>query len=235
MRFEEFEKAKLTDLTREAKSRFSEYQDPTTGGLDKPALLLEAQFYMTEMDRRHDNSIARRDLVLELIVIGLIGMEIVLGWSQGKVIDKQAKILQDVSASSSATVKVLQDQLDLFYEPSVAGSFVPTTKEFNILNTGRTNIELWGSKLANGKPILFNGAQVLSLNAGYRFGADSLYSQLSQLVKRGSQMYLPYDIYLRNERGKEYIAHFQLAVFWQQGTLTIFTQLNGIEPEKWSQ
>jgi hypothetical protein len=235
MRFEEFEKAKLTDLKSEAKSRFSVYEDPNTGGMDKAALLLETQFYMNEMDRRHDNSIARRDLILELIVIGLIGMEIVLGWCQGKVIDKQTKILQNVSASSSATVKALQDQLDLFYEPSVAGSFVPTTKEFNLLNNGRANIELWGSKLAAGKPILFNRAEVLPLNAGYKFGAGSLYNELSQLVKRGSQMNLPYDIYLKNERGKEYIAHFQLAVFWQQDTLTIFTQLNGIEPAKWSQ
>jgi len=235
MRFEEFEKARLTDLKREAKSRFGEYKDSNTGGMEKPALLLEAQFYMNEMDRRHDNWIARRDLILEVIVIVLIGMEIVLGWCQGKVIDKQTKILQDVSASSLATVKVLQNQLDLFYEPSVAGSFVPTTKEFNLLNNGRTNIELWGSKLANGKPVLFKLASMLPLNAGYRFGANALYNQLSELVKSRSTLFLPYDVCLRNEGGKEYIAHFQLAVFRQQGTLMIFTQLNGVEPSKWSQ
>jgi hypothetical protein len=227
MEFEEFEKAKLRDLKREAKERFTEYKDPRTGELDRPALLLEAQFYMNEMDRRHDNWIAWRDFILEVIVIGLIGMEILLG-------DQQTKILQNLSTSSSATVKVLQDQLELFYEPSVAGSFVPTAKEFNLLNNGRTNLELWGSKLANGKPVIFKQANVLALNSGYRFAASPLYNELSQYVKGGSGVNLTYDVYLKNEHGKEYIAHFQLAVFRQQGNLTIFTQLNGIEPQNWS-
>jgi hypothetical protein len=235
MRFEEFEKAKLKDLKREAKNRFSEYKDPITGGMDKPALLLEAQFYMTEMDRRHDNWIAWRDFVLEVVVIALIGIEIWVGVGQGKVVDQQTKILRDLLTSSSATTKVLQDQLDVFYEPSVVGSFVPATKEFNLLNNGRTNIELWGSKLAGGKPVVFKQAQLLTLNAGYRFAASTLYDELSQYVKKGSSVNLPYDVYLRNERGKEYIAHFQLAVFWQEASLTIFTQLNGIEPGRWAQ
>jgi hypothetical protein len=77
MTFEEFQEARNTDLRDETKKYFDRFNEPNTGDGGKPALLLEAQFYMQELGRREDPNIARRDFRMELIVIFLIALELV--------------------------------------------------------------------------------------------------------------------------------------------------------------
>jgi hypothetical protein len=104
MTFHDFERAKKRDLKERANDCFRKYYDPNTGGLDKPALLLEAQFYMNEMDRRHQTWIGWRDLVLEIAVIVLIGVEIWLGSKQDAVLTQ----LQSSTAATASTLASLQ-------------------------------------------------------------------------------------------------------------------------------
>jgi hypothetical protein len=80
MTFEEFEKAEPNELRRVAKACFDSLGSMGGGGWDrKAAKLLEAQFYMMELDRRESADIARRDFRMELIVIALIGLELIVG------------------------------------------------------------------------------------------------------------------------------------------------------------
>jgi hypothetical protein len=104
MTFNDFERAKKRDLKEKANDCFRKYYDPNTGGLDKPALLLEAQFYMSEMDRRHQTWISWRDLILEIAVIVLIGIEIWLGSKQDAVLNQ----LQSSTAATASTLATLQ-------------------------------------------------------------------------------------------------------------------------------
>jgi hypothetical protein len=110
----------LLDLRERAKQCFeiAEVQNPTEVRLLQ---LTQAQFYMSEMDRRqseidrkHNRRIAWRDVILEVVVIVLIGAEIILAIKQGKdedkLMDKQNAILttlQNNSADTSATLKGL--------------------------------------------------------------------------------------------------------------------------------
>lgn len=55
MTFDEFDVATNEDLSREAKRCFDLYGSPGVGGLDKPQLVLEAQFYLQELGRREDS------------------------------------------------------------------------------------------------------------------------------------------------------------------------------------
>jgi hypothetical protein len=56
MTFEEFEKASLRQLRAETKSLFDAAQEMGGGsGERRSASLIEAQFYMQELDRRHDS------------------------------------------------------------------------------------------------------------------------------------------------------------------------------------
>ena len=71
---------------------------------DKIQLLLEAQFYLTTVARKHDDHIARRDLWLELAVIVLIFGEILLsiygiraGIREAK---EQASVLSNIDRST---------------------------------------------------------------------------------------------------------------------------------------
>lgn len=151
MRFEEFETASLKTLRREAKFCFSEYQDPNTGGMDKPALLLEAQFYMNEMDRRHGNRVANRDLILELIVIALILGEIIMsvyeGNIQAKLIAQENAVLQHLDDSTKKTAESMGTLLSLQYRVFV--KLLPAMTTFQVFNNSDNEVTIWGIKVGN--------------------------------------------------------------------------------------
>lgn len=124
MSFDEFEKATDDDLKAEAKRCFDESRALTPADLHyKAPLMLEAQFYMQERDRRDSSRVALRDLRLELVVIGLIGIEIVLsivgiviavreGNAQATLTEKQTGILTSLQQSSSDTAQTLKGLLE---------------------------------------------------------------------------------------------------------------------------
>jgi len=131
MTFEEFENATDEELKAEAKNCFE-----TSGGTwDRMTKhLLEAQFYMQELDRRgdaverkHIRGIERRELILELIIIALILGEIVLGLWEG---NQQAKALAAVetAARSTANMILLNRQPPPFILPP-ASSAAPKSSE----------------------------------------------------------------------------------------------------------
>src|SRR5260370_39300350 len=98
MRVEEFKNKTDDELFRMADDCFIKMEE--RGAMESPEYLLKAQFYINEINRRHDGTIARRDLVLELIIIGLIVAEIVFGILEGS---KQAAILERMNTSTAAT------------------------------------------------------------------------------------------------------------------------------------
>jgi hypothetical protein len=141
MNTEEFEKATEKDLRRNANECFDKLRD--SGSQEHPALLLSARFYMDEIERREHDRVARRDLVLELVVILLIGLELYFGITGG---NAQVGVLQKLEASAGHTAaavatlaeeqkatlaamelldKTMQDQ---FHHP-IAPKKPPTSKE----------------------------------------------------------------------------------------------------------
>lgn len=84
-------------------------------------MLLEAQFYMQELERRDSERISKRDLRLELIVIALIGLEIVVavlgtvyGVREG---NEQANTLEKVSRAVQRQASALSDvSVSIYYQ-----------------------------------------------------------------------------------------------------------------------
>lgn len=99
MRVEEFERLTKKQLRQKADECF--VQLSTAGTLDKAGILAEAQFYVREIDRRYESWISLRDLILEIVVILLIGLELYFGITEG---NKQAIILGQMNSSTAATV-----------------------------------------------------------------------------------------------------------------------------------
>ena len=137
MTFEEFATASPELLRAQAKACFDQANaSPSWGGA--PTLLLTAQFYLQELDRRqanrdrqdttlerrHDQRIAWRDLFLEIIVILLIGGEIALAIKQGRdedqLMDKQNAILTRLQESSADTARTMQRVVDTTTSMSTA-------------------------------------------------------------------------------------------------------------------
>ncbi len=79
MTFEQFENANGAELRSEAKACFERARTFGHSWMGTAGALLEAQFYMGEIDRRDGTRIARRDFRMELIVIALIGFELLSG------------------------------------------------------------------------------------------------------------------------------------------------------------
>jgi hypothetical protein len=98
MNTEEFERATEQDLRRNANECFDKLKD--SGSQEWPALLLSARFYMDEIERREHDRVATRDLLLELVVIFLIGLELYFGITGG---NAQIAVLQKLDTSASQT------------------------------------------------------------------------------------------------------------------------------------
>ncbi len=156
MTLEEFEKATEEDLRAEANACLAKAAQ--AGGGDKPHLYLEAQFYMSEMNRRQDTKIVRRDFILELVIIALIIVEILLaiegirvgikeGTEQARLMGKQTDILSNLKDSFSAALDASieasrNDQRAWVGIKSMDVTLLETDKplktEVKIINTGKT-------------------------------------------------------------------------------------------------
>jgi hypothetical protein len=106
MKAEEFTKATEDELRQKANECFDKLS--THGSTEKPALLIEAQFYIDEIERRKQDKIAARDyrlekvvIFLEVIVIILIGLELLDG-------NKQLTVLDSLNTSADATARAMK-------------------------------------------------------------------------------------------------------------------------------
>lgn len=107
MTVEEFAKATEEELRQKANERLALLDE--VGIYVRPGLLMEAQLYLSEIERRGAHSTATRDLVLEVIVIMLILAEIVFGVIGG---NHQVSVLQQLNTSTSATATALRSLVD---------------------------------------------------------------------------------------------------------------------------
>lgn len=108
MKVEEFEKTTKVELRQKANECFDKSE--VAGSLDRPGLLLEAKFYLDEIERREQAWITSRDFFLEIIIIVLIGLELYFGITGGNAqLDVLAK-LNSSASETAASLKSLQEK-----------------------------------------------------------------------------------------------------------------------------
>jgi len=215
------------------------------------AKLMEAQFYMSELDRRHDSWISLRDLILEIVVIVLIGGEIWLAWKQGKdedtLMDKQNAVLANLQTSSSATANTLgkletttevmngaiQRQLGILSQVSLAITFDIGQRRINITNNGNQNLELWGNRLADQKPTIDNEPRIIPRGGYYYLLAGNFYKEATEKLKDKPESFIPFEVYLKDDTGSEFVAKSQFLAQWDGGVLQLHSQTTSIEKRRW--
>ncbi len=111
MNLDELSQMSVEELRRTANERLGALDG--AGMLDRGPILSEAQFYIDEIERRSAESERRkqsrvgvRDLILELVVIILIGLELYFGIVGG---NKQLAVLQTLKTSADQQLGVLQN------------------------------------------------------------------------------------------------------------------------------
>jgi len=115
MKVEEFQNLTDDQLRERANACLAVVDNPSFFEVHA-AKLLESQLYMGEISRRKDDSVAARDFLLEVSVIGLIGIEIVLSivglWYGIHEGNKQKDILRSLNTSADATARTSAAQAE---------------------------------------------------------------------------------------------------------------------------
>jgi len=217
---------------------------------DLLGILQEAQFYTRELERRSDSRVSIRDLVLEIVVILLIGWEIYMGhhqeWQQNRAFQQEQVIWKNMETSSDATAKTLtslasttaamnlalQKQLALFYEVSVTPVWDASAKKITIMNSGRTNVSVWGTRLDDDPPLMWD-SRVISPMSTYIVAAEYIFDELRQKVPKGTGRFVSYDLYITNDKGEEFVEHCEIGVSWKDDDLNLAMQIVSVTPEHW--
>jgi hypothetical protein len=107
------------------------------------------------------------------------------------------------------------------------------TKKMTLANTGRTTVALWGLKFYD-EPISINAdARTVAASANYTMNGEKIYDELAARIPKGSAQLVPLDLFLKNERGEEFVQHVFLGTSWPKDTLSLGTQMGSVEPTHW--
>jgi len=262
MKIQEFENATDAELRQKAIECFE--QADSVDHLVGSILLPKARFFLDEIERRKNDMIGRRDFRMELIVIFLIGLELVTTvglavWGErdqaaqvqkqlaaiGQVqialsnLDKSSQATADTLATLEKTTETmntaLQKQLGLFYDVSVNVVYDEPKKMINVINGSRTNIQLWGLEIGGVKPkIDTEGRTIEGNNAGWEFDVAPQYEALRAKGPQGQMFKVPFELFLKNERGEEFVVHCYMGTIWNKDTMTLSTETTSVTPERWS-
>jgi hypothetical protein len=235
---------------RELRARADEvFKDAETRG---PGYLIGAQFYIGELERRADSRTSIRDLILEILVIILIAGELYMSHKQSIQQDTQFKeqqiVLGNMEKSSKETLgaitaerqtmeamnTALQKQLALFYDVSLNMVFDQDKKELMLMNNGRTNVVLWGGKVGEERAFAAEEGRTITSGAGFKFEGSLSYELMIARFPKPAQGLLPYELYIKNERGEEFVQHGYFGVVWQNDVGILNVQTISVAPEHWS-
>jgi hypothetical protein len=246
MRLKEIEKLKKKELKQRVEEAFEKANEKG------PGYLAEAQFYMRELEHRRDSFTSLRDLILELIVIALIGWEIHMSYRgerlESQNFEKEQAVFANLEASSAATAGTLtalqetskqmneavQKELAVSYEVSLNVKFDITSDRIIITNEGRTRVFLWGSKVGKSGIVMEKGPRTLTPGVPYLITGHEITTGLSGIVPKGGFPPVPFVMFIKNERGEEFVARYEFAQMTMMGPMQIQPIMVSITPFEWS-
>jgi len=212
MRVKEIENLSRKELRQRADDAFAKADEK---GL---SYLMEAQFYMRELEHRHDSWVSIRDLILEIVVIGLILAEIVEGNAQAKLIAAQTQILQNLQNSTKSTADSLAEQLAIQYRVFV--NVQPNGRALSLFNNSKNEVTFRGIKVGN-RPAKLNrdrSSPVAGLNM-ITIPLEQFYPTLFTDLPQTGSVVLPITIYLKSANNEEYVAEGNFT-FSKQGIVS---------------
>jgi hypothetical protein len=220
MKLEEFERATEAELRKRANTCFDRAE--VSGGLDKPYLYTEAQFYIGEIERRKQGKANTFSFWMEVAVILLILGEIVLGIygtklaiKQGNDADaymtKQNAILNQLNDNMAVTAKTLNSTLstmqsmndrlavELGRMSQITVDLSMSGTEMTISNQGNVDLQFWGFKVADLPARIMKRPVLLRRSANIE--VDGLATDIHKATKgEGLQ------VYIRDDFNNEFVA-----------------------------
>jgi hypothetical protein len=207
---------------------------------------------MRELEHRRDSWVSIRDFTLEIIVIALIGWEIWIGYRAERLqktnFEAEQKVFDNLEKSSEATAAALvaaqqilqkmneslEKQLALSYDVMLVATYDNPSKKMIFSNGGRTNIALWGWKIEGTLPSVGGGPRTIIPGGSYGGAMPELTEILTKLTRKGVDRLVPFEIYVKNERGEEFTVYANFGITWQNEQMQVGTQTVTIVPDHWS-
>ena len=218
---------------------------------DRLAVLQEAQFYTRELERRDDAFVAKRDLWLEIVVIGLITMELLLGLYQerqlAKDAEQQQRVLTNLEASSKATAGTLgssksttekmnegiQTEVGSHYAVTIELTVERHSQSFSVKNIGKTAIYLCGVREALEDRHFFKSPALIIPGGKVEFDTRPMVNRTSDWSV-GSSGGLPLHIFLKNENGEKYVVNAQVSAHREQESATFNIDIFSVRHADWN-
>ena len=154
--------------------------------------------------------------------------------------ETSSKATADTLTALKTTTEIMNDalqkQLALYYDVSLNVYFNLDSKKLELTNMGRTNISLWalGSQFLHEEPsIVTNGGRTVVTGTQFSIEASGTYTLIRARYPVGFATLVPFEIYLKNERREEFVAHCDFVVTWDKDTMKLGTQTVSITPEHW--
>jgi hypothetical protein len=212
----------------------------------------KATAHMRELEHRRDSWVSRRDLILELLVIALIGWEIYMSYRgerlESQNFEKEQAVFANLEASSAATAGTLtalqetskqmneavQKELAVSYEVSLNVKFDITSDQIIITNEGRTSVALWGSKVGKSGIVMEKGPRTLTPGVPYLITGREVTAGLTGVIPKGGFPPVPFVMFVKNERGEEFVARYEFVGMTMLGPMQIQPIMVSITPLEWS-
>jgi hypothetical protein len=224
MTVDEFEKSTEDELRREANVLLG--QAAQAGPLDRPGYFLQAQVYLDEIRRRHDDRIATRDLKLELVIIALICVEIAIGgfeiWQgvqDARDSRQQAAVMSNLQDSSATTAKTLealqrtseamgdaiQKQLALASTVHLGVAFDLANARIVLTNTSSNDVAVWGNLVGKSRSVRTAPLWIAPSSPVDLPAKDVTDLFMPMMMKDLPDRVVVYEIYCRNRDGVPFV------------------------------
>ena len=223
---------------------------PEAAPVDRLAILQEAQFYTRELERRNDSFTSIRDLILELVVIGLIGWEIYMSYRaerQQRVNFKEEQgIFENLQKSSDATkdsltsVKdilgamelSLEKQVELFYDVQINVVYNEPTKRLAIINNGRSNITVWAQRVAEKTASMTEYPKTALVPPGgtYEIPLEEGLQRVMAVLPKGQSYNYWFTFFVKNEKKERFTVSGDLVASWHGDTVSLNIPSTSIVP-----
>jgi hypothetical protein len=225
--------------------------------------LVGAQFHMAELDRRAARRLEKErqaaeakrdrietkrrriDLGLELLIVVLIGFELFVGVREG---EKQFKAMDSLEKSSTATANTLtelkktmeamnggiQTEVGLNYNVALEVTFDNQQNQVNLVNRGRTNLNIWGVRINKEKAMIDPIGKMLAPGGQYYLLGTSVQAEAGPNIPTGTHKLFPFDTFIKNENGVEFVVESTIFAEWKDNILFLRTQATTVRQVNWS-
>jgi|GEM_PF-1992805 vacuolar-type H+-ATPase subunit I/STV1 len=131
-----------------------------------------------------------------------------------------------------------QKELELNYAISVDMIYDDAGHQFKIYNRGKTNIRFWGTRLDlnNAMKSISKEARIITPNPNtfYYVFTNELEKDIAKNLGLNGERYLPFELFIENERREKFTISFLLWIVVKDGKITIHTQNTDISKADWA-